>query len=117
LCSAFSAASSRGFTSTANLQKIQCGINRNNVAANVGRSVFVFGGWLWILLLQLPLAVPLLTLPKERVAKRIKKRNLSEPAGEFVSLPALSPVLLGTPQGQRLAVAFLCLLSLAKQRK
>jgi hypothetical protein len=59
-------------------------------------------------------------LPKKRVAKRKKKRNLSElraQRGRVISLPALPLAFSGTPQGQFAAVAFLCLLSLAKQRK
>jgi hypothetical protein len=60
--------------------------------------------------------IPLLVLPKKRMAKRIKKRNMSE-RSEFVSLPALPSVFSGTPRGSDCAVAFFCLLFLAKQEK
>jgi hypothetical protein len=59
-------------------------------------------------------------LPKKRAAKWKKKRNLSElraTRGRVISLPALPFAFSGTPKGQFAAVAFLCLLSLAKQRK
>jgi hypothetical protein len=59
-------------------------------------------------------------LPKKRVTKRKKKRNLFElraQRGRVISLPALPLAFSGTPKGQFAAVAFLCLLSLAKQRK
>jgi hypothetical protein len=94
---------------------------RNNVAQNVEVPPIIcfgvgFGFCFCSSLLQLPLAVPLLTLPKERAAKRIKKRNLSEPQASLFRFP-LCRLLFWEPEGQRLAVAFLCLLSLAKQRK
>ena len=54
--------------------------------------------------------------PLVTCSNRIKKGNLSE-RSEFVSLPDLSAAPTGTPKGRRIAVAFLCLLSLAKQRK
>jgi len=49
--------------------------------------------------------------------KADKEAQLVWAAGEFVALPALPFILSGTPKGQLAAAAFLCLLSLAKQRK
>jgi hypothetical protein len=94
----------------------------------------VFGFWFlvfgfWFLVLLLAFGFWLLAfgfwpfrceLPNKRAAKRIKKRNLSElraQRGRVISLPALPIAFSGTPKGQFAAVAFLCLLSLAKQRK
>jgi hypothetical protein len=51
-----------------------------------------------------------------RCEKWKKKGNLSE-RSEFVSLPIFCFAAPGTPKGLDPAVAFLCLLSLAKQRK
>jgi hypothetical protein len=55
-------------------------------------------------------------LPKFRAARRKKKRKCLSRRRVF-ALPALPLEISGTPQGQLAAVAFLCLLSLAKQRK
>jgi hypothetical protein len=80
----------KGLKSTASLQTIHSGINRNNSAANVGRSVSLLLGL--VLLLRFAFAVPLLTLPKERVAKRTKKRNLSEPKASLFRFPLCHPL-------------------------
>ena len=45
-----------------------------------------------------------------------KKRGLSE-RSEFAPFPVSCVIFVGTPKGRPSAVAFLCLLSLAKQRK
>src|SRR6476661_3451496 len=58
---------------------------------------------------------PLLASPKGRGQKWIKKRNLSE-RSELFRFPFLSSPFWA-PEGRRLGVAFLCFLSLAKQRK
>jgi hypothetical protein len=54
--------------------------------------------------------------PKERGPKRIKKRNLSEPQASLFRFPFWH-ALFWVPEGRRTGVAFLCFLSLAKQRK
>ncbi len=54
--------------------------------------------------------------PLVTCSNRIKKGNLSE-RSEFISLPDLSTAPTGTPKGRRIAVAFFCLLFLAKQEK
>jgi hypothetical protein len=47
-----------------------------------------------------------------------KEARMSEPEGRVAALPTLPLIFLGTPEGSSgLAVAFLCLLSLARQRK
>ncbi|HEX8957818.1 MAG TPA: hypothetical protein VF798_16175, partial [Burkholderiaceae bacterium] len=58
------------------------------------------------------------TTPKSQVSKRIKKDRLSEPQASFRSFPFWH-LTFWEPleEGRRCAVAFLCLLSLAKQRK
>jgi len=61
--------------------------------------------------------IPACEQPVAASANRIKKGNLSE-RSEFVSLPDLCSTTPATPEGGcELTVAFLCLLSLAKQRK
>jgi hypothetical protein len=55
-------------------------------------------------------------LPLMTRTNRKKKGKMSE-RSELFSLPDLSAAPTGTPKGLRIAVAFLCLLSLAKQRK
>jgi hypothetical protein len=54
------------------------------------------GAWSWTGV------TPHLALPKEYLQKRIKKRNLFEPAGRVISLPVFASTLEGTPKGQRL---------------
>jgi hypothetical protein len=57
-----------------------------------------------------------LSLPFVRYRKWKKKWALFE-RSEFRPLPIFCNAQTGTPKGQDHAVAFLCLLSLAKQRK
>ncbi|OGB23221.1 MAG: hypothetical protein A3I66_09540 [Burkholderiales bacterium RIFCSPLOWO2_02_FULL_57_36] len=58
---------------------------------------------------------PLETLPLKHLLKRIRNEICLSAASSF-RFP-FQQVLQRVPAGQRLAVAFLCLLSLAKQRK
>jgi hypothetical protein len=62
------------------------------------------------------LTLPAVTLPFVRDAKWKKKWALFEPQASFARFP-FCVTHKREPVGQRLAVAFLCLLSLAKQRK
>jgi hypothetical protein len=55
-------------------------------------------------------------MPFVRDRKWKKKWVLSE-RSEFRPLPIFCPAQTGTPKGSGAVVAFLCLLSLAKQRK
>jgi hypothetical protein len=55
-------------------------------------------------------------LPKQSGRKRKQKRKCLSRRRVF-ALPASCRIGSGTPKGQRAAVAFLCLLSLAKERK
>jgi hypothetical protein len=124
LCRIFSAASQGDLTATTNLETIHFGINRKRHCDGCRWFCFL----VLVLVLDFAFAfgvgfgfVPFrCELPKKRAAKRKKKRNLSElraTRGRVISLPALPLAFSGTPKGQFAAVAFLCLLSLAKQRK
>jgi hypothetical protein len=62
---------------------------------------------------------PLGTLPKKGSAKRIRNEiclSTERSEGELFHFP-LCTGFFRAPEGQRLGGAFLCLLSLAKQRK
>jgi hypothetical protein len=60
--------------------------------------------------------IPLETLPRKDGIGGIKKRNMSEPKASWFRFPA-NTVLSREPEGQRLAVAFLGLPFLAKQKR
>jgi ribosomal protein S14 len=59
---------------------------------------------------------PLLTLPKERAAKRKKKRRCLSPQGEFLRFP-LCRALFREPEGQRQCGRLLLLTFLGETRK
>ena len=61
-------------------------------------------------------AVNPLYAAEKMLGKADKEAQLSEPQASS-ALPDFPSIFSGTPQGLRTRVAFLCLLSLAKQRK
>ena len=68
------------------------------------------------MLLTLFLTLNRLEAAKKAPEKMDQKQGMFE-RSEFALFPIFSGAFLGTPKGQPAAVAFLCLLSLAKQRK